>query len=175
MEERIIEKLRKILELSRMGIAGEKETAKLALERLLDKYGLEVEDLDALDKRRYDFPFVSKYERHLFVQIYAMVCNATQFAGGQYRRKKCLVVELTPLQYAEISLLWKVYRAALKEEFEKTFDAFIMKHNLYAPGNISEDELSSEELERLRKVSSMARSMDDVSIPRALIDERGGS
>lgn len=69
MNELIKQKILKIYELAEKGVAGERDAAKLALDRLMKKHNLTEEALSSLKLRRYTFKYASELDLNLFVQL----------------------------------------------------------------------------------------------------------
>lgn len=62
----IIEKARKVLALVEQGVEGEAQAAKFALEALLKKHGLTIEDLKNEKRERREFSIKSRNEILIF-------------------------------------------------------------------------------------------------------------
>ncbi|MBW8001791.1 MAG: DUF2786 domain-containing protein [Planctomycetes bacterium] len=168
--------IRKIAALAVGGKDGEKENALNMLNRLLQKYGLSIDEIESVETDIYPIRYKDVRERSLVVQIVAKVKGTSSPVQWykQYGKKKVMGLEFTPLQWAEFNLLWNIYRKALNCELDDLVHAFIIKHDIFSSSDDGEStqHLSKEELEQLRKVSDMSKGLKDVKIPRALIRGR---
>lgn len=178
--ETIKERARAVARLVEAGATeGERAAAEAALARLLKRYGLTVADL--LDPRnkpqRYSFTFKDDWEKKLLIQVIGKVRGVGELEYGnaknQNRRKaKVIFVDLTPVEYAEVSYLYLEYVKAFREEFAVFLTAFIHKNKLVAPKGSGGRQLSDEELARLR---SMMKGVREVPVGRkALADSKEG-
>lgn len=58
-------------------------------------------------------------------QIAAMVFNGVSFMiWRKTGSRKCIAIDMTPAQHAEISLTYSIMRSALKEQIDMTVKAF---------------------------------------------------
>lgn len=69
MNNVIKDKISKVLELTNRGVEGEKEAAKIALERLMKKYNVSDEELEKIHLKRYVFKYKTQLDINLFVQL----------------------------------------------------------------------------------------------------------
>lgn len=155
-------RLEKLYALAKRGVGGEKVNAEVKLEAALRKLGLSLQDLfDEQQRERRTFYLKDKWERRVLIQVIAKVVGDVPFyrtvASSKHR-----YAELTDLEYAEVSLLFDIYKKALQEEIEHTFVAFIHRNDLFGERDPDEDEgdcsMSPEEIEKLcLRMSSMDR------------------
>lgn len=152
--ESILEKLRKIKLLSERGIGGEARNALSKLEAMLKQHGLTMRDLAMDDLKRYDFTYNTMMERKLLVQIAASILKSSTFRvfGVEKRGRvaRILVLELTAVQYCDISMAFAYYKKILKIEQERLLSAFIQQHELYPPSaGECQSKMSAEEVYKL--------------------------
>lgn len=120
MENHIKEKLSKVYELVKRGESGEKDAAKLALERILKKYKLDVSALDSLHLKKYHFKYSSNLELWLLSRIIKHLLN--QDTSKAYRDtwgKREVVIELEYLDYVLLSSAYEYFRRHMKSEYNK--------------------------------------------------------
>lgn len=140
--ERIKEKLRKLLELTRQGVGGEKNNAQSVLDKLLKKHSITLEDLDpeCAPVEPYEFSFKNEVERDLLHQvIYSVLQVSSVFVRDQHANSKKVCIKVTKAQKLEIDLAFEVYRIAFKKEQQRLFLAFIHKNRLCGPGLDKDD------------------------------------
>lgn len=149
--ERIKEKLRKLLELARQGVGGEKDNAQSILDKLLTKHGLTLDDLDpdVAPVESCEFRFGDKWEYDLLIQvIYLVLQTQTIFYREERRNSKKFCIKATKARKLEIDLAYNLYREALKKEQQRLFVAFIHKNRIFGPGADKDDtDVSSKQSE----------------------------
>lgn len=103
----------------------------------------------------------------LFMQCYAKVMNVGSMSYRQIGRNR-IGIELTALQYAELSNMFEWHKDNFAQELEdmkQTFlEAYISKHNIYrdtGDDNTEEKELTMEDLQRIRKMLAMRETLSD--------------
>lgn len=134
--EHIKAKLRKLLELVRQGVGGEKDNAQSILSKLLKKHGLTLDDLDPeyAEVCECEFKFGNALERKLLLQVIFTVLNVTTILGREeHKNSKVLCIKATRAQKLEIDLAWSLYREAFTKEQDRLLIAFIHKNHLYGP------------------------------------------
>lgn len=153
-DEKIKEKLRKLLELTRQGVGGEKDNAQSVLDKLLRKHGLVLEDLDpeCAPVEPYEFSFKDEVERDLLHQvIYSVLQVSSVFIREQHANSKKVCIKVTKAQKLEIDLAFGLYREAFKKEQQRLFLAFIHKNRLCGPG------LDKDDAEKAPKSSTLSK------------------
>lgn len=170
--ESLKKKLRKLQALAEQGCRGEAENARRAIERICEQYGLRLEDvLDIDTKHRYTFEIGrAKEMMNLFIRCLSAVCDTTDMGYWKPTRSS-IKVELTALQYAEVASLFDWHKANYNrelEEFKNSFmSAYIGKHNLFF-----DEELTEEDIERIRRVWKMREAMSDNTYHKQLEAKR---
>lgn len=169
------ELLKKIKALADRGIDGERESAQAVLARMMKKYGINEEELEAEHRETAWFPYSQETERRLLNQIIYMVTGAIGFGGvGAYsgRKRKKMGAECTAAERLEIEANYAFFKAAMEEDLEIFYSAFANKNNLFPskdkvkPRDI--EDLSPEEKSRYIKVGLMAEGMERHTLRKAL-------
>ena len=170
--ETIIEKLNKIKNLAEKGIAGEALAAKRALENLLKKYNLTMEDLTNDIKKVQCFTAKNTNERAVFLMCCFKIIGAdrSQKIYNYKGKSNTLYLELTDYEYAEISQFYEFHRKNINKEFKimiSTFQqAYQCKHDLYSFTKIEHPkELTVAEIIKIRQLAS---TMEDVTFYKAI-------
>lgn len=167
--ESIREKLRKLQVLAERGENGEARNARAAIERLCRQYGISVGELMEDEKRRYRFSIGgTKVLKDLFWQCYCKVLNTDKLRYWKTPFHSEVELELTRLQYVELSSLWDWHEEHFKTELEKTKQAllisYIRKHGLYSESTDSESgrrELTEKEKAALLRSMLLDSSLSD--------------
>ena len=167
--ESLRKKLQKLQALAERGYQGEAENARRAIERICKQYGVKIEDvLDIETQRPYRFEIGrGKDDMNLFIRCLSAVCDTD---GMTYRKptRSSIEIEMTALQYADTLSLFNWHKAnyerELKEFMESFMSAYIGKHNLFFEEErkgSSDEELTLEDIERIRRVWKMREAMSD--------------
>lgn len=172
--ESIKQKLLKLQALAEKGYKGEAEAAKRTIERLCAKYGITLEEVLCVEeKKRYEFEIGRyKYMLTLFVQCYGVVTGVGQLSYFKRSRNK-IAVDLTPLQYAELSSLFEWHKANFLKDLaamqDTIVEAYVNKHNIFrtlseeeqAKRDAREEELTPAKLRRIAAIMAMQSELGD--------------
>lgn len=172
--EHIKAKLRKLLELARQGVSGEKDNAQSVLDKLFKKHGLTLDDLDSeyAEVCECEFKFGNALERKLLLQVLFTVLNVSSIpVRRDHRNSKTLCVEATRAQALEIDLAWSLYREAFTKEQDRLLIAFIHKNRLHGSDEVKGEpphepiKLSKEDL---AAIVAMMAAIKTTHVRRAL-------
>lgn len=163
-------KLKKLLALAEQGVGGEAVNARRLLEKLCKQYGIDIEELlDRETKHSYTFETGrAKEMMQLFVRCLEKVVDIEGMTYSQPTRSS-IRIEVTALQRAEILSLFNWHKSNYMQELEdfkrNFFSAYIGKHNLYSEseskGSKGIEELTEEDIARIRRVLAMREAMSD--------------
>ncbi len=172
--ERLLERLARVKALAERGEGGERENAAALLEKMMVKHGITNEDLEDAGVRLYWIRYKTEYERKLLYQLAYKYTGSGHAHGcvGTYtgRSRKKVGIDCTTAQYIEIEADFEFYRAALAEEMELFYTAFINKNRLFPPPELSGDIDDSGEIDlvRIEKLQSMMDGIECRSRHKAL-------
>ncbi len=136
MDEKTMQRIKKLQALAERGVGGEKDTAEKMLRRMLKKNG--IQSLDELESEKYEyvlFPYNGMYEMKLLKQCIYKVRTA---AGDRtyYRTKgkrQKLGIYCTKAQKIEIQMEFEFYRKVFYEELDDFIVAFINAQKIFPP------------------------------------------
>lgn len=144
--DRIIDKMKKVMALAEQGEAGEAQAARIALESMLQKYGLKLEDLKNEERHERIFQLKTLKESMIFYQCLANLFGKKSEAfrkSGTYRRQKMVAADMTDLEYADFAPFFEFhlenYRKERKKIMNSIMEAYVNKHKLFAPDSDAED------------------------------------
>lgn len=168
--ERITDKLKKLLALAERGCGGEAENARRLLEEHLRKYGMTLEDICENNISRRTFKYRNKEERTIIIQVFLSVLGSKSeaFNGSTYSAsKKTIYIDLTDLEYAEISDMVAFFKSQFNKEKKRPF---VNKHNIFDCTPNDDDKASDKEidLEELMRILSLSNGMEDVTYRKAI-------
>lgn len=120
MNTEIKEKIAKVLELANRGVAGEKDAANKALDRLTKKYNLSDEDLAKIKLTKYFFKYKTNLDMMLFQQILEYFFAGRNFRIVRYTYgQKSLAVELEYLDWVTIDSAYEYFRRHAAIQFKE--------------------------------------------------------
>ena len=168
----IIEKARKILALAEHGVEGEAKAAKLALNSLLKKHGLTIEDLRNEKRTTREFSIKNHDEiiifNHCIINRFGCKSHVWEhhyMLKGDYRH---IYADMTDIEYLDFKPFFEFhirqYRKELKKMLETVQTAYIHKHDLFdrtsEQGQNAEDggDIDMQELYRLMQVMEAMES-----------------
>lgn len=147
--------------------AHEADTARRTYERLLEKHGIEADELDE-PKWQWDRPFKyqTKFEERLIWQVvYKAVgikCERTRRCR-QLRKKRSLIFELSEEELDFGHVLYAIYRKALKYDFDLMFECFLQKHMIFG---VSDEEAEDLPTERINEMAMMMFGLRHIDAPQ---------
>lgn len=120
----------KLWELTKRGIGGEKENAEWFIKQFCAKRGAEWGDLEIEEKIERTFSGIRLTQ--LFCNIVSKVQNTYDIKVWTKRKNPTeKIVLCTPVEFAEIQLMYEIYSKAYYDEVRKLKIAFVHKHNLF--------------------------------------------
>lgn len=161
MDEKTIQRIKKLQALAERGVGGEKDTAKKMLQKMLEKNG--IKSLNELESEKYEYTLFSyngKHEIKLLKQCMYKVLTAagdiTIYRTRGTRQK--IGIYCTKAQKIEIELEFEFYRNVFYEELSTFMDAFIQAQKIFPPDapRSSYDEFSARDM----KVAFMAEGIE---------------
>lgn len=139
--ERILQKIKRVQALAERGVAGERESAAATFDRLMKQYGISEADIAEERREIAWFRFKTPLERKLLGQvIYAVTGRDAYGCVGTYtnRTRKQLGVECTAAERLEIELSFEFFNAAMEEELERFYRAFVNKNEIFPTADKAE-------------------------------------
>ena len=161
MNEKTIQRIKKLQALAERGIGGEKKTAEKMLQQMLEKNGISsLEELESEEAEYTLFSYNGKHEIKLLKQCIYKVMTATRkvtYYHSQGTRQK-IGIYCTKAQKIEIELEFEFYRRVFYDELSTFMDAFIQAQKIFpsdAPKG-SYNELNPTDM----KIAFMAQGID---------------
>lgn len=176
MEEKTIQRIKKLQALAERGVGGEKETAAKMLQRLLEKNGIStLEELEKDEVEYFLFSYKGKHEIKLLKQCMYKVLGYSDhtkyYRTGGTRQK--IGIYCTKAQRIEIELEFEFYRNVFYEELQSFMSAFIQAQSIFptdAPqNNKGLEDLSEDELRELQIAAGIKKRTR-----AAMIEEKRG-
>ena len=133
------QRLKKLKALAERGIGGEKENAQALLEKLCEKYGISLDQIESSDERKTRwFTFLRKpfHRKLLFQCIFKTIPDGDRKV---YRRgippgqTSELGVDCTDAEAIEIELDYSFFSKCFESEIERFYDMFVQKNDIFPP------------------------------------------
>lgn len=163
--ERLLEKVKRVQALAERGVDGEKDSAAALLDRLMKQYGITEAEIAEEHREIAWFRFKTPLEKRLLGQvIFAITGRAAYGCVGKYtnRTRKNLGLECTAAERLEIEISFEFYKAALEQELERFYTAFVQKNGIFPEKAIDEvPEPGEIDLEEARRISLIMAGMDE--------------
>lgn len=163
--ERLLEKVKRIQALAERGIGGEKDSAAALLDRLMKQYGISEAEIAEERREIAWFRYKTPLERKLLNQvIYTVTGRIPYGCVGRYtgRTRKQIGIECTAAERLEIEISFEFYNAALQQELERFYSAFLHKNGIFPANAIDElPEAPEPDVEEARRISMMMAGMDE--------------
>lgn len=157
MDEKTIQRIKKLQALAERGVGGEKDTAAKMLQKILEKNGIHsLEELQEDEVEYFLFSYKGKHEIKLLKQCMYKVLGAadhTVYFRTKGTRQK-IGIYCTKAQRIEIELEFEFYRNVFYEELPSFMSAFIQAQGIFptdAPkSNKDLCDLSEDEIRQLQ-------------------------
>lgn len=168
---RYIELARKIHELVKKGYDGEKDAARVQLDKLMRKHNISMSDIEGVEVKRHFFR-VTKSEINLFNQVkYHVIgkgCPNTSF--HTHRSKPEVFIDCTTEQAVEIELKFSIYKIDLAKAYEAAYTAFLYANNIFPDddGETDQDSESKELLDTDRMAAMMVMGIRKSQVHKQL-------
>jgi len=118
MTNELRQKLAKIYALIERGATeGEKQAARAALDRIVEKHGIDADKIDDLTKREMQFTYVSIMEQQLlFILLEKFAPDHSQLERRQYG-KKTMHTKIDYLQAVTVECAYEYFRRHMKTQW----------------------------------------------------------
>ncbi|GAB6071550.1 hypothetical protein JCM30760_26480 [Thiomicrorhabdus hydrogeniphila] len=176
IDEKIIEKAKKLLLLAEQGVGGEKVNAEKFLHRLLAKHGIKISDLN--DTKTEEFRIKIKGKK-LHTKLLAQICysvNPDVALFSTRGNRSAFVIESTKSDFIEIELKYTIYAKAFDEQLSTLSNdfylAFIQKNKIFPTKKKESDKVatrpSEAEREKMQRVMSLADGIEVTPVNKAI-------
>ena len=146
-----LELARKINELAKRGVGGERDAAEIQLKKLMAKHGITMLEIEGEKEEEYRVK-CEKEDYKFFCQVVGSVRGsvcAHHSLGYAY-------FDCTAAEFAEIEIKFKFYRVRLKDTMQAAYSAFIAVNELY------KFETEEEKQERWKREAIEGRKRTDI-------------
>lgn len=155
----------KLLALEEFGVAGERENAKKALDRLLLKHNITRDFFKSEERTVRKFSYMDK----LIVAVLYWVLDSLGDEIKPFSRKgqRGIFCKLNDFEFTRAKNAYSTWKKALKEELELTFVAFLAKNRIFSSlSNVSEPKT---DFRRIAKIQARSEQIQRVQVDKALL------
>lgn len=173
-KDKYLELARKVYELVKRGVEGERDVAESKLKSMMVAHGITIEDIEGeavfyqrCRCKKEDFKFMSQ------------VVSSVQGKGAYHWEMGFAYFDSTDAELIEIGLKFNFYLEKLKENYEAMYFAFIQKNELYRRETEKEreerqaNEVYTEQSEVERKALELMETMKPEQFRKQLSNGKG--
>lgn len=133
-DDKIKDRMLKLLALARQGVGGEADNAERFLQKMLARHGMTMADLEDSEqpKTRVEFTWKTDEEHAILVAVICRAIKARDFTCWTMGKRKGFKVELTVAQRVEVELSMAAYMPEFKRQQALMMAAFIHKNRIYS-------------------------------------------
>ena len=172
MNDKVKEKITKVYELVKRGIAGERQSAEKMLKKLLEKYNISEAELNSIDEKNYYFKYASNLDEWLLIQLIEYFFKEKNYKI--YRIKdsgvKEIAIQMPYLDWVTLDSAYGYFKPHLNQQWRKHglpvvnrcrttktknkrreamqetfFKLYVARSGIYRPEQITSNPLSEEE------------------------------
>ena len=176
MNEKVKDKIAKVYELVKRGVAGEQESAEKMLNKLLEKYNISENELNSIDEKKYYFKYASNLDEWLLIQLIEYFFKEKKY--NLYRIKnsgvKEIAIQMPYLDWVTLDSAYGYFKPHLNQQWrqhglpivnrcrttktknkrreamqETFFSLYIIRSGIYHPEQKKSKSLTEEEIKRL--------------------------
>ena len=158
-KNKILSLLKKVSELSKKGIGGERENAKQLLNKLLKKYNLTNFELNKKPKKRI-FKLIN-FDDCKIIMAHCILDTVDDASIEGLKSKKELYCKLTDEQYIDVCEKFNHYYPEFYSQIENhnkkkdsLLKAFLIKNNLGITDAVKNEELPEENIDGIKEMMS---------------------
>ena len=175
MNDKIKEKITKVYELVKRGIAGEQQSAEKMLKKLLEKYNISEDELNSIDEKEYYFKYASNLDEWLLIQLIEYFFKEKKYK--LYRIKdsgvKEIAIQMPYLDWVTLDSAYGYFKPHLNQQWRKHglpvvnrcrttqtknkrreamqetfFSLYVIRSGIYRPEQKNSKSLTEEEIKR---------------------------
>lgn len=174
-------KLKKIVNLARNGVAGERETAERIVRKICERENLNFDEVMRGDPELIEgrLKYKGKAEKELAINVIAKFGLVSLDNSTCSVYEKAICWKTTKEKCIDTLNAWDILRRQMRVEIEKIPRAMILRHDLFYVPTEDEKELirrmkktngkpTKKEIERERAASRLAEGLEDVEIYKRL-------
>ena len=176
MNEKVKDKIAKVYELVKRGVAGEQESAEKMLNKLLEKYNISENELNSINEKEYYFKYASNLDEWLLIQLIEYFFKEKNYKLYRIKNSgvKEIAIQMPYLDWVTLDSAYGYFKPHLnqqwrkhglpvvnrcrttktknkrREEMQETFfKLYVARSGIYRPEQKISKSLTEEEIKRL--------------------------
>ena len=176
MNDKVKEKITKVYELVKRGIAGEQQSAEKMLKKLLEKYNISEAELNSIDEKNYYFKYASNLDEWLLIQLIEYFFKEKNYKlyRIKYSGVKEIAIQMPYLDWVTLDSAYGYFKPHLNQQWRKHglpvvnrcrttktknkrreamqktfFKLYVARSGIYRPEQKISKSLTEEEIKRL--------------------------
>ena len=176
MNDKVKEKITKVYELVKRGVAGEQQSAEKTLKKLLEKYNISEAELNSIDEKKYYFKYASNLDEWLLIQLIEYFFKEKEYKLYRVKNRgvKEITIQMPYLDWVTLDSAYGYFKLHLnqqwrkhglpvvnrcrttktknkrREEMQETFfKLYVARSGIYRPEQKISKSLTEEEIKRL--------------------------
>ena len=176
INDKVKEKITKVYELVKRGVAGERQSAEKTLKKLLEKYNISEAELNSIDEKKYYFKYASNLDEWLLIQLIEYFFKEKEYKLYRVKNRgvKEITIQMPYLDWVTLDSAYGYFKPHLnqqwrkhglpvvnrcrttktknkrREEMQETFfKLYVARSGIYRPEQKISKSLTEEEIKRL--------------------------
>ena len=176
MNDKVKEKITKVYELVKRGIAGEQQSAEKMLKKLLEKYNISEAELNSIDEKEYYFKYASNLDEWLLIQLIEYFFKEKNYKLYRIKNSgvKEIAIQMPYLDWVTLDSAYGYFKSHLNQQWRKHglpvvnrcrtiknknkrreamqntfFSLYVIRSGIYHPEQKKSKSLTEEEIKRL--------------------------
>ena len=176
INDKVKEKITKVYELVKRGVAGEQQSAEKMLKKLLEKYNISEAELNSIDEKKYYFKYASNLDEWLLIQLIEYFFKEKEYKLYRVKNRgvKEITIQMPYLDWVTLDSAYGYFKPHLnqqwrkhglpvvnrcrttktknkrREEMQETFfKLYVARSGIYRPEQKISKSLTEEEIKRL--------------------------
>lgn len=120
MDDNLKGKIAKVYALVQQGSAGEREAAKVALDRLMKKYNIDDEYVKTINERFYKFTYSMDMDKYLMSRLIQFLLKRDDITAYlDTNGKRAIVLKLEYLDWVTLDCAYDYFRKHMRGEYKR--------------------------------------------------------
>ena len=121
MNDKVKEKITKVYELVKRGIAGERQSAEKMLKKLLEKYNISEAELNSIDEKNYYFKYASNLDEWLLIQLIEYFFKEKNYKLYRIKNSgvKEIAIQMPYLDWVTLDSAYGYFKPHLNQQWRK--------------------------------------------------------
>ena len=121
INDKVKEKITKVYELVKRGVAGERQSAEKMLKKLLEKYNISEAELNSIDEKNYYFKYASNLDEWLLIQLIEYFFKEKKYKLYRIKNSgvKEIAIQMPYLDWVTLDSAYGYFKPHLNQQWRK--------------------------------------------------------